>query len=469
MQRTVSAALLLSVGCWGAPDVRTPKLGFEVPPRYVSTASTAEPVDLDRWWRSFHDPALEPLIAEAIAHNQDLQAAAARVDAAAAQAVIARAAALPQADASFAVARSRQVFLGIPIPSAEGGVLSSETTIFSANLNVRWELDLWGRIAKQHAAALAGAEAAAAARDAAELSIAARTARSWFQLTSARRQLLLSEATLDNRRRSERYVRRRYERGLVEPLDLRLAISDRAVAEVSVHRRRRAVHAAARGLQILLGRYPGGDARPAPTLPAAPTPAPAGLPASLLARRPDIAEAERNLAAKGAEKSATHRAFLPRIDLTGSIGRQSRQLSELVNGDELTVWSVDGEVRQPLFRGLELFGRVDAAGAREREALAQYRQTVLNAFSEVEQALTNGRSLRNELGALEEASSQAAAAQALAERRYREGLEDFTTVLQAQTRAFVAERDLLQGQLAVLESQVDLYLALGGGFDRGRE
>lgn len=448
-----------------------PELGFAVPLTYVSRTSTVvvPPPSVRRWWQAFSDPALDRLILEALEYNYDLEAAAARVEAARAQAVIARAAALPRADATVALRRARQVFIGIPIPTEEGGVPSSEVTIWSAGLNVQWEIDLWGRIAKQHAAALADAQAAAAAREAAQLSIAARTARSWFQVLSARQQLTLARKTLLNRERSVRYLRRRYERGLVEAFDLRLALSDEAAAEVVVVRRKEAILEAARGLQFVLGRYPGGDFDEEAVLPGPPPPAPAGLPAALVGRRPDIAEAERQLAAQDARISVTRRAFLPRFNLTGSIGRESQTLSDLVNRDELTVWSGGGELAQPLFRGGELWGQMDLAEARADEALASYRQTVLNAFAEVEQALTNSRAIREELESLAEAAEQAAAAQRLAEIRYVEGLEDFPTVLQARTRAFSAEEELLQGQLAVLEAQVDLYMALGGGFERGEE
>lgn len=478
-----AAACALVAGCTAAPPpVVVPDPGVEVPERWqaaatAATAPTTPSVEPDDDWpRELGGPALAALVAEALEENQDLAAAAARVEAAAAQAVIAGADRRPAADASFNAARRRQSFLGFPIPGTSEQVLSTTTTTLAAGLNLSWELDLWGRVRAAESAALARAEASTADLAAARLSLAGQVARAWFGLLEAAEQVALAAETAASRRGTRERLRRRYELGLAPPLELRLAIANHAAAEALLAQRRRQLDAAARRVELLVGRYPAGRLPPPFALAAgeastpiqasdlrAPPPVPAGVPAELLVRRPDLAAAERRLAAAGRDVESAEAARLPRISLTGSAGRQSQELEDLLD-DDFSVWSLAAGLLQPIVQGGRLAAAVDLAAARRAEALAAWRSTALIAFAEVEQALAAEGFLAAREAALEEAGEQAAAALALALDRWAAGLADYLTVLESERQALEARVQLLAARRERLEARVDLHLALGGGF-----
>jgi len=193
---------------------------------------------------------------------------------------------------------------------------------------------------------------------------------------------------------------------------------------------------------------------------------PAGLPAELLARRPDLVAAERRLAAAGLSVDEARAARLPRISLTGSAGRSSQELEDLLDED-FTVWSLAANLLQPIFQGGRLAAAVDLAEARRREALAGWVSAALAAFGEVEQALAADAFLLARLAALEEAAEQALAARELSEERYLAGLAPYLSVLESQRQALAAESELLAARRGRLDARVDLHLALGGGFSTG--
>jgi multidrug efflux system outer membrane protein len=302
----------------------------------------------------------------------------------------------------------------------------------------------------------------------ARLSLAAQTAKAYFALTEARMQLDLARATVESYRKSAAGVRERFERGIRSSLDLRLSLAALAGSEALYEQRMEQHDRALRQLEILLGRYPGGSARFDEILPDPPAPPPAGLPADLVGRRPDIVAAERRLAASDARVRQAKAALFPSIRLTGSGGRSSQELGDLLDGD-FTVWSLAAGVLQPLFRGGELRARVDLAGAGSRQALASYANALLQAYGEVESALAAEGFLAAREEALTRASEQSAAARALAEERYRSGLEDLVTLLEAQRRALAAESERISTVRLLLENRVDLCVALGGGFEENSE
>jgi len=466
-------AALLSGACASAPPPAPPDPGLPLPERYAQAPAGAagEPYPAaEAWWRELGDPRLEELIPEALEHNRDLAAAAARVEAAAAEARIAGAALRPRAGAGLDAGRRRQNFIGFPIPGGGGEVLSTTTTTFDAGLDVAWEVDLWGRLRAAEAAALAGLQASAAEREAARLAIAGETARAWFGLLEAAHQLELARAEADNRRRTTERIRRRYELGLRPALDLRLALATQAAAEAAVPARAQALDAARRRLELLVGRYPAGAAGPAadaaPPLPAPPAPVPAGLPAALIARRPDLAAAERRLAAAGLAVEQARAALYPQLRLTGSAGRVSGELGDLLDSD-FSVWGLAAGLLQPLFEGGRLRAGVDLAAARRAEAVAGFGDAAALAFAEVESALAAEALLADLAAALERAAAEAAAARDLAAERYDAGLTDYLTVLETQRGALQAESGLLEARRRRLEARVDLHLALGGGFGAG--
>jgi NodT family efflux transporter outer membrane factor (OMF) lipoprotein len=195
---------------------------------------------------------------------------------------------------------------------------------------------------------------------------------------------------------------------------------------------------------------------------------PAGLPSELLERRPDLAAAERRLAATNMRVREAKSALFPRISLTASGGRTSSELEDLLSS-QFNVWSLAGNLAQPLFQGGRLWANVQLNRARATEALEQYLQTVLQAFGEVETALAGERLLAEREATLRAATEQSIAARRLAEDRYRNGLEDFVTLLEAQRRALEAESQWITVRRMRIENRINLHLALGGGFSRGEE
>jgi NodT family efflux transporter outer membrane factor (OMF) lipoprotein len=243
-----------------------------------------------------------------------------------------------------------------------------------------------------------------------------------------------------------------------------LTLSNLHAAEALLAQRQEQYGRALRHLELLLGRYPAGAFRPPDVLPSLPGDVPAGLPADLLARRPDLQAAERRLAAADARLASDRKALYPNLSLTGSTGIATNALRKLLDGD-FSVWSLAGSLTQPIFQGGRLRARVDAANAQTREALELYASQALTAFSEVEIALDAQGHLRERADRLTEAAAQAAAARGLAEQRYASGLETILGVLEAQRRHLESESQLLTVRRLQLDTRVDLHLALGGDFE----
>ncbi len=456
-------ALLLAASCSTPPPPRATDAqpSVDLPPHYLAAPTDADGALTTDWWRQFGDPDLDAAIAAALAENRDLQGSAARLEAALANTTIAGAAALPQVDASLDAARARRLFLGFPFGG--GGVPSSTTTTFGAALNVRWELDLWGRVRSGEQAAIAEAEAAANRHDAARLSLAGQTAKAYFATVEARQQLALAIASTDSIRGTTDDVRDRYRRGLRPALDAHLAETNLANAEASVALRREQLQRALRQLDLLCGRYPAAAANGAAVLPDRLPPVPTRLPAELLQRRPDLAAAERTLAAAGCRVDTARAALYPRLSLTASAGTNSTEFADLVDED-FRVFSLGANLLQPLFAGGALRAEVAQQQARQRAAIADYQQAVLVAFAEVENALGATLELDRRQLDLARAARSAAAARDLARDRWQQGLTDFLAVADGQRQAFTAEANRIAVARQRLDNHIDLVLALGGGY-----
>lgn len=434
---------------WGFPD---------------AVPSDPQPRSLDRWWEQFGDPRLSAVVEQALAGNADLLAAAARVNRAEAAARIAGADLRPTLDASFLATRRRQNFIGLPIPGAEGGVLSTTYTNFGVALNLSWEVDLWGRLGAQAREAIAGWQASRAELEAARLSIAGQAAKAWFALAEASLQRDLAARTVQSFQRSAAQTRDRFERGIRPSLDLRLALAQLAAAEALLRARGQQLDATARQLEALLGRYPDASLEVPEELLPLPPPVPAGLPAELVARRPDLAAAERRLAASDERLKAARASLYPRLALTASGGTSTKELGDLLDGD-FSVWSLGANLLAPVLQGGRLRAGVDLSAAGVDEATAAYLGAALRAYAEVETSLTGEWLIAERVGHLQEAASQSLAAERLADDRYRAGLGDYITVLEAQRRSIEAQAALISGRREQVVNRVDLYLALGGGFD----
>lgn len=466
--RLAGAGLLLAgmlpllVSCVAAPPRRGVATPFTVPSQWSGGAASPGPVGA-AWWESFGSPGLIEAVNEALQNNLDLHAAAARLEAAAAEARVAGAALWPTLGASFNAQRQQQNFIGLPIPGARGGVLTARFNSFGVGLNTSWELDLWGRVRAGKRAALAEVQASEASLAALRQSIAAQTAKAWLAALEAQRQVDLSRRTVRSYELTARQTRARYARGLRSALELRLASNTLASAQAVLHQREAARQRAVRQLEILLGRYPAGRLDTEADFPKLPGEVPAGLPSDLLQRRPDVLAAERRLAAADARLWQAKASLFPRLSLTASGGTSSSDLSDLVSS-QFKVWTLAGNLAQPLFEGGRLRAGVALADARARQAVADYLQTALTAFAEVESALASEQFLAERERSLAEAAAQAQAALRLANDRYARGLESFLSVLESQRRAFDAESQLLAARRLRADNRVDLHLALGGAF-----
>ena len=455
---------VLCTSCATTPPYAPPVLEIVTPDSWTTSADAGAAPDF-AWWNDFGDTGLGDVVRTALEQNYDLRAAAARLEEAAADSRIAAADLRPTVQVGLNGSRRKQNFIGFPIPGGENRVLSTVFTNYGVSVDTTWEADLWGRLRSGAQAALADLQSRAADLRGAQLSIAGQTVKTWFAIAEARQQLRLAEATVDSFSISSGQVRERFEEGLRPSLDLRLALSNLASAEALREQRRQQLDVTVRQLEVLLGRYASGTLPTPSTLPDTPPAIPGGLPAELVSRRPDLVAAERRIASARQRLNVARAELYPRLSLTGNTGTATSALTDLIDGN-FGVWSLLGNLLQPVFQGGRLRAGIDRAEARAAEELAVYANTALQAFAEVETALAAEEFLDERERYLETAAEQSRAAESLADDRYRTGLDDYITVLNSQRLALQAEGDLIAARRQRLENRVDLYLALGGGFDQ---
>lgn len=453
-------ALLLACGCQKRAIQPRYQPELNLPDRWSAEDIDAESLH-DQWWVLFEDPVLEDLVEEGLRANYNLQAAAARVEAAAAQAKIAGADLLPSASAGWNGNGQRQNFIGFPIPGSEEEILSRTFKSFGVSLDASWEPDVWKRISAGEAAAIADWEAARSDFQAARLSLTAQIGKAWYAIVESREQVQLAEKTVANYRDTSERIRGRYARGLLSSLDLRLSLSSLHSAEALLKQREQQLVAALRQLEILLGKYPYAQIESSSHLPELPSLPPAGVPSEMISRRPDLIAAERRMLAAGARWEQSRLALYPSFKLTGRIGTSADSFFQAFNGNFL-MWNLAGNLLQPVFEGGRLRAQIQLADARSKEAAAQWASSVLQAVSEVERALAADKLLESREEDIASSATQAVASLELAEHRYASGLERFVTVLEAQRRSLEAESQLLAVRRQRLDTRIDLHLALGG-------
>lgn len=461
---------ILLAGCTGnPPPERAPQLDFAIPAEFANGAvdqpnpgaEAAPPAgegEGDGFWRAFGDPDLDLFVAAVLVANRDLRATAARFEAAAQSRAIAAGARFPEVDAGLDSKRARQVFVGFPFG---GGTPSRTFTTFGLSLSVRWELDVWGRIRANDAAAYADLQAAAADHAAARLSLIGQACRAWFAAVEADQQLALAERAAATSDAARADVAERFRRGVRPAIDLHQATGAAANAAAVLVERRDAALAARQQLELLLGQYPAGRLAVSAQLPHQQPEPPAAVPAELLQRRPDLVAAERRLAAAGCRVDAARAALYPRLSLTASGGTNTADFSDLLD-DDFRVWSLGANLLAPLFRGGALRADVARAEARADEALANYGAAVLRAFGEAERHLRREALLAQRQAELERAARHAEQARSLAYQRWQLGVADFLAVADGQQRAYAAAATALSVARERLDTRIDLCLALGG-------
>ncbi|SDW37489.1 efflux transporter, outer membrane factor (OMF) lipoprotein, NodT family [Nitrosomonas communis] len=433
------------------PQRHVEEVGAEIPDQWVEDKALGQPMPT-KWVETFGDPQLSALVDNALADNYELKAAAARVDAAIAQARIDGSGRWPQL---FLTAEHERVQI------REAGFGSSRFDVFEVLFGMSWELDVWGRIRDFQQAAVLEADATAVDYYGVKLSLAARVAQSYFELVEANLQAKVVEQSVKDRTIIVSLVRGRFQRGLERGLDVRLALTDLANAEAQLKQTRNRIQMITRRLEILLGRYPGGNEINAITLPQLPVDIPAGLPSELLERRPDVVAAFDRLQAADFRTVSSKKLRLPRITLTAAGGTRSSDLTELID-PKAVAWSVFAGLMQPLFTGGRIQGEIFRNQARAEEALNFYKNTALNAFREVEQALAAEEWLRQQEASLRKAVEQTESSQRLAVYSYRNNLIGILTLLDSYRSTLNAQSAHLSVTRQLLSNRINLYLALGG-------
>jgi multidrug efflux system outer membrane protein len=474
---TLPAALLVLAGCSLAPAYQPPRV--DTPAAFKEaiddsrsnprndqwkTAEPAENIPRGEWWKAFADATLDDLEARAAAANQEIKAGAARLAQARAVQQNARAGLFPQIGIGAGPTRQR------PSPASQGLAADAETTamtLWRAQGTVAYEADLFGRVSSGVDAATAGSQQREALFRSLQLAIQADVAQAYFSLRELDALAALYADTVRLRAESSALFQRRFDEGDISELEVASARTELASArsEALGIARQRAV--AEHSLAILLGQAPAAFALPPQPLTQVTLQVPAGLPSALLERRPDIAAAERAMAAANARIGLARAAFFPRLNLTGSLGYESADLGDLFK------WSSRAFVMGPLvgtllslpvFDGGARQAGVDQARAVYDEEAANYQQTVLRAFKEVEDNLAHLRLLSDQTQAQGEAVSAARRAARLSQIQYREGSVSHLKVIDTDRGVLQQQRVAVQLDAERARATVNLIRAIGGGW-----
>jgi outer membrane protein, multidrug efflux system len=430
---------------------------FEHQPGYSIAASFTDP-----WWFEFNDPELDRVVAAVIKDNPDIRTAAYRVAEVAALLRQTGADQYPSVHLRAQSIRQKQAMAN-PVT---GEMVSVISTTHSLALPASYELDLWGRLARAAEAAEADLLASTENQRAVTHSLVAETVDLYLQISMLRRKIQVNRDMVDAYVQGLDLTESRYRRGLTTILDVRQARRALAAAQAQLPNLRAALGTSRQMLAVLQGRYShtGTDDVKTPDAFASPRPIPAGLPSQLLERRPDIRAAEAALQAASARIGMARAARFPGITLTGGFGYASDDIGGLFR-PENELWQIAAGGLQPVFNAGKLAAAQEAAEARYEQARMAYAKAVLNAFAEVESALLNQKELDHRRQRMRVFLEEAVAVLEVAEDRYRRGLVDYLTVLDAQLARFTAEMQMVDAEYAVLSNRVRLYRALGGGWD----
>lgn len=465
LQWTLTGLAILG-GCAVGPDYERP--AQVAPARYKAEelGSWKEGKPLDHlpkgaWWEVFGDKTLNELEVRATEASYEVRAAVARVDQARATARVARSELMPTLDANPGWRRER--FSPNQVPNF--GDITANT--FRTPLDLSYEVDLWGRVRRGFESARAEAGASVAAYHNILLTLQSDIAQNFFALRALDAEIAAVAATVGLRQEQVQLVRSRFEGGIGNELDVARAETELATTEAEAASLRRRRAELENAIAILIGANPSTFRLPEAKWNAEPPAIPAGLPGELLERRPDVAEAERQLAAANARIGVAKAAFFPVLTLTGSGGFVSGELDTLFKWDS-RVWSIGPSLSLPIFAGGRNRADYERSQAGFDEALARYRQQVLVAFGDVENSLSAIRYLIDQADAQQRAVANARRAAELATERYRAGLVSYLEVVDASREALQADRANAQlaGQRQI--AAVQLIKALGGGWTEGR-
>ena len=457
------------------PEMSTPEAEQDLPDRFeaapgdttlpAAAADTAA-YDATRWWAAYEDSSLTALVDTALAANLNLEEAQGRVEELAAQFRIARAPLFPSVTAN-----GQGNYQNQPANTGIGGAIGGgqgpdrfEFTDYQATLGLSYELDFWGRVRSQRTAALSQYFATAADLQTARLSVISQTISTYAQIASLRRQVRLGERTVGLLEERVAVTEDRYARGLVPSFQLYTVRQSLQAAQADQPDLERRLYEAQSRFATLLGRFAGEQRALLPdsmTVPLAPEPVPAGLPADLLMQRPDVRGAALRLEAARQEIGVARAEMLPSLSLTGQGGTQSSKLAELVDPGQVVASSA-APPKAPLFQGGRLRATLNAAEARYKQQAARYEQTVLTAFQEVKASLVAYEKQRRRYREVERQVDTARDAFQAQRDRYERGVGDALALIDAERTLVQAQTRLAGVGLAVVNARLALHRALGG-------
>jgi multidrug efflux system outer membrane protein len=456
---SIAAASSLLAGCAAVgPNYERPKMPVPAQYRFVNAAEGASLADLP-WFQVFDDPALQTLINEAIANNLDLRTAAARVEEMRARAGIAKSFLYPQID-GLAQGTVRQASTTQQTGQESEGTVNA-SGVFGFQLS--WELDLFGRLRRQHESALALVLASDQARRGVLVTLVGDVATNYFLLRELDVQLDVARRTLGLNDQTVTYFRDRLDGGVSNRLELDRIQANRSRTAATIPDLEMQIAIVENAISLLLGRPPGPVPREGVGIGDLPPPIPPGLPASLLERRPDIVEAEQLLVSANADIGAARALFFPTIGLTGFLGGVSGDLTNFLGGQG-GVWSAGLSLLQPIFQAGRNRRNLEAAQARFEQAVAQYQKAALNGYREVANSLVTIQKLAEARVEQQQAVTALQDASALSRDRYDSGLSSYIEILTADQELFIQELLLAQTRGAELRARAELYRTLGGGW-----
>lgn len=470
MKRSLLSVALLAAlsGCSLMPEYQRPEAptaaSWPEGEAYVGSASAAQGQQMALDWQAFfRDPTLRQLISVALDNNRDLRIAALNVDAYRALYRVQRADVLPAVSADGSGNRTRTPG---DLNQTGGSAISSQ---YSATLGVSWELDLFGRLGSLREQALQQYFATEAAQRSTQISLIASVANAWLTLQADQALLQVSRDTLKTYEESLSLTQHSFDVGVASALELSQARSAVDTARVGIERYTRQVAQDRNALGMLLGQnvpveVPA-DGRLERDLLAT---VPVGLPSDLLYKRPDIIQAEYQLRAANANIGAARAAFFPRISLTGAVGTASSELSGLFDGGS-SYWNFAPSISVPIFNAGQLRANLDYAEISRNIQVAQYERAIQTAFREVADGLAAQATYVRQVQAQRDLLETSEDYYRLAERRYRTGVDSYLTLLDAQRQLFEVQQQFIGDRLAQMTSEVELFKALGGGWDAQSE
>ena len=426
---------------------------IETPKVWAEANSSSNARISSGWLREFDDPRMTKLVNEALEHNFDLKAAAARLRAAKEGTIIGRSSRLPSLNASTSYRRTDSEQISV-------------TENYSLSLNASWEPDLWGRLRNIERASRADYASTLADFRGARLSLAANTAKAWCNLVTAEQQLALAQKTIESYQQALPVVERRYKANTLRSVDVQFARNNVANAERALRARKLSRDNAARSLELLLGRYPSASVASSNELPNLASEVPSGLPSELLSRRPDLQAARADLYASAQRAEIARKNLLPSIRLSASASGGDGNFQRAFDPNYL-VYTAAASLAQTIYSGGQLSAQARAALERNKAEIHDYSRIALNAFREVEAALAADASLREQEVFLEQEVKQTRLAEKRALSDITLGIEgaSFLEYLEAQRRSENAGISLIRLRNDRLQNRIDLHLALGGDFE----